>query len=265
MAVLAGLGLIAALAVESPVLDTERLNEPAQPVEEAVEESIEEELIEEALEETVEDAEGAVVRPYAPLRSPTSCPEDIETLTALLIRDIPTYSNRVLQRSAAVLPNSENPNDTEVGNLLIKAPYRPAFIIIAGRPELEPLDLGDYTFTTDPTAGGELSQLFFTTLSRQYSNNGSNNGSNEIQHYHWLFLAPSEDGWWPAFMFSQIDDPKTPRAPTAPRESSDGSVGQGVSLWLRDCRAGAISPLEQQSAPIGQQMTTEQETENSAN
>jgi len=244
VALIAELSLIA-LAMNEPVLDTERLNEPALPMEEAGEE-VPDETGEEVPEEAVEDEMvgddefQGVVRPYDPLRLPATCPDDIETLTALLIRDIPTYANRVLHRSVAVLPNYEDSDDVEVGNLLIREPYRPAFIIVAGRPELEPLDLNEYAFTTEPTAGGPLTQLFFTTLSRQYSNSNSN----EVQSYHWLFLAESEDGWWPAFMFSQIDDPETLRAPTAPRESSDGSVGQAVQLWLRDCRAGAIDPLE---------------------
>ncbi|MFK8182762.1 MAG: hypothetical protein AB8B99_05255 [Phormidesmis sp.] len=246
-------------SVAPPALDTDRLNEPALPAEEAVaeEERLEEERLEEEVsEETPEDAvdaesietepaDGWVVRPYAPLRSPTACPADIETLSALLIRDIPNYTNRVLQRATAVIPDYKDADDgdtetTETNNRLRREPYRPAFVLVAGRPELEPLDLNQYAFTTDPTAGGPLTQLFFTTLSRQYSGNTTN----DVQSYHWLFLAESEDGWWLAFMFSQIDDAKTPRAPTPPRESSSGSVGQAVQLWLRDCRAGAIYPLE---------------------
>ncbi|MEL7330439.1 MAG: hypothetical protein AAGJ69_11495 [Cyanobacteria bacterium J06559_1] len=180
-------------------------------------------------EETLEDA--LPPRPYAPLRPFTTCPADIETLTALIIRDIPNYTNRVLQRSVAALPG----NDVDG-----RAPYRPSNVLIAGRPELEPLDLNEYALTTDPAAGGPLTQLFFTTLSRQYSGLRFN----EVQEYHWLFLTRASDGWRLAFMFSTVDDAASIRAPLPPRESSEGSVGKAVQLWLRDCRAGAIYALE---------------------
>lgn len=169
--------------------------------------------------------------PYLPLRSPSLCPPDIETLTALLIHDLPDYTNRVIQRTVAALPNNEVDG---------RAPYRPAYILIAGRLELEPLDLNEYTFTTSPEAGGPLSQVFFTTLSRQYFGLRVD----EVQQYHWLFLTQASDGWRLALMFSAIDDVQTARSLLPPRESSESSVGQAVQLWLRDCRAGAIYPLE---------------------
>lgn len=178
-----------------------------------------------------EAGDEAEPRPYSPLRSPTVCPADIETLTATLIRDLPDYTNRVIQRTVAALPNN---------NVDGRAPYRPAYILIAGRLELEPLDLNDYTFTTSPEAGGPLSQVFFTTLSRQYFGLRVD----EVQQYHWLFLTEASDGWWLALMFSAIDDVQTARSLSPPRESSESSVGQAVQLWLRDCRAGAIYPLE---------------------
>jgi len=177
-------------------------------------------------------------RPYNPLRSPTDCPTTAEALTELLIRDIPNYTNRVLQRTVAALPNSE-PDAQEIGSLLRREPYRPSYVLIAGRPELEPVNLHEYAFTTEPESGGPLTQLFFTTLSRQYSGLSVN----EVQEYHWLFLSQAYDGWRLAFMFSAVDDVETVRSPTPPRENSEGSVGQAVQLWLKDCRAGAISPL----------------------
>ncbi|MEM6452266.1 MAG: hypothetical protein AAF703_18380 [Cyanobacteria bacterium P01_D01_bin.105] len=247
--------------VAVPVLETEQLNTPTEGFREegTTEDAVDSETIESettALETTEAESEGErLVRPYNPLRSPAACPTDIETLTPLLIRDIPNYTNRVLQRTVAVIPNAQDTANSQsvdsrsadsqsvdlaTNNLLRREPYRPAFVLVAGRPELEPLDLSKYTFTTDPDAGGPLTQLFFTTLSRQYSGNRYN----DVQSYHWLFLAEAEDGWWLTFMFSQIDAAETLRAPTPPRESSSGSVGQAVQLWLRDCRAGVIEALE---------------------
>lgn len=186
------------------------------------------------IEETPSAEEERRPRPYAPLRSPITCPEDIETLTALMLRDIPNYTNRVLQRTVAALAG----NDIDG-----REPYRPSYVLIAGRSDLAPLDLNDYAFTTDPAAGGPLTQLFFTTRSRQYSGLHFS----EVQEYHWLFLTQTTDGWRLAFMFSVVDGVNPRMAPVPPRESSEGSVGQAVQLWLRDCRAGVIDQLDPES------------------
>ncbi|MGB3765428.1 MAG: hypothetical protein WA947_02625 [Phormidesmis sp.] len=193
------------------------------------------------LEEVEElDAEDPIQRPYAPLRPETACPKDVESLTAILIRDLPGYTNRVLQRTVAALPN----NDVDG-----RAPYRPSYVLIAGRAEFEPIDLDDYTLTTESDAGGPLTQVFFTTLSRQYTGlrvgGASPLETRQVQEYHWLFLTQATDGWRLAFMFSAIDDAQNTKAALPPRESSEGSVGKAVQLWLKDCRAGAIYPLEQ--------------------
>ncbi|MEO1447176.1 MAG: hypothetical protein AAFV46_13270, partial [Cyanobacteria bacterium J06635_11] len=101
----------AASSLDTQVLDNEVTEEGA--VEEgAVEEASPEERPEEAPPEEedipeAEDIEEKVPRPYAPLRSPATCPEDLETLTGLIIRDIPHYTNRVLQRSVAALPGND--------------------------------------------------------------------------------------------------------------------------------------------------------------
>lgn len=174
---------------------------------------------------------------YAPLRQKTTCPTDPETLTSLMIRDIPDYTNRVLQRTVAVLPWTEADEQREREGELVRGPYRPAHVLAAGQVNLTPLDLDEYTYTTESEAGGPLTQVFFTTISRQYSGLRFN----EVQEYHWLFLATTTDGWHLAFMFSSVDDAQTTRAPLPPYESSRSSVGQAAQLWLRDCRAGSIA------------------------
>jgi hypothetical protein len=82
-------------------------------------------------------------------------------------------------------------------------------------------------------------QVFLTTLERQYLGGKAI----ESQHYHWLFLTQTPDGWRLAMMFSQIGSSLPGRSPTPPRESSNGIIGQAVNTWLRDCRAGAIRPF----------------------
>lgn len=204
-----------------------------QPTQVAIESAVVEPETFEAEEPLSTDSvvdEAPAQQPYDPLRPRATCPEEVEALTALLIRDLPGYTNRVLQRTVAALPNSESGRET----------YRPSHVLVAGRAEFEPLDLDSYTFTTEPEAGGPLSQVFFTTLSRQYAGLQDR----QVEEYHWLFLTQSEDGWRLAFMFSAIDDDLRIGAVLPPRENSEGSVGKAVQLWLRDCRAGAIYPAE---------------------
>ncbi len=152
------------------------------------------------------------------IRPQATCPQDFDTLSNLLIRDIPSYTNRILQSSVADIPTA----------------YRPAYVITASQPERVPLAIEDRVYTTLPDSGQQLRQLFFTTLERQYS--GLEVAS--ISHFHWLFLSPDENGWQMVFMFSAIDAEGDVQIP--PRDSSYGSVGQAIQRWLRDCKAKAI-------------------------
>ncbi|MEM9266266.1 MAG: hypothetical protein AAGA46_12145 [Cyanobacteria bacterium P01_F01_bin.13] len=154
------------------------------------------------------------------IRPQAICPQDFDTLSDLLIRDLPSYTNRILQSSVADIPQA----------------YRPAYVIAASLPESVPLDITEQVYTTRSEVGEPLRQLFFTTLERQYSGLDAT----EINHFHWLFLAPSEESWQMVFMFSTIDGAGEVLSP--PRDSSHGSVGQAVQKWLRDCRAEAIFP-----------------------
>ncbi len=197
-------------AIQGEVLETEALETEAQPT------------------------------PFVPLRSRIICPADVSLLTDMLLRDIPSYTNRVLQRTVAILPWTDADRLRLEEGLFVRQPYRPSSVLIAGQANLTPIDLKDYTYTTSADAGGPLTQIFFTTLSRQYSGLRVD----EVQEYHWLFLTPTTDGWRLAFMFSAIDDPETTPSPLPPRESSRSSVGQAVQIWLRDCRAGALEQVD---------------------
>jgi hypothetical protein len=158
-----------------------------------------------------------------PTKSP-NCPADLETLTSWLLRDLPSYANRVMQRSRRLSRTVDSFS----------------YVVVAGRPEFEPLSLGPGQYTpADPATEVEPpQQVFFTTLERQYRSGKAIN----TQLYHWVFLTQTPDGWRLAMMFSRIGSSSAGRPPTPPRESSNGVVGQGVSTWLRDCRAGAIRP-----------------------
>lgn len=172
----------------------------------------------------------AIAQPSPPeehfLRPQVPCPQDLETLTTALLRDLPGYANRVARSSLGV-------NEGVAGF---------GTILVAGRPEFEPIDFSLRTFSDRPDTEDEaIHQVFFTTLERQYTNTEAL----LLEQYHWLFLTEGEDGWRLALMFSRLAvEESSARPPTPPRESSEGIIGQAVQRWLRDCRAGAVYPVE---------------------
>jgi hypothetical protein len=154
------------------------------------------------------------------IRPSRACPDDLETLMSLLLRDLPSYANRVSQRSFS----GDRTTD------------RPGYILIAGRPEFEPLTLGPGVYTAgDPETN--TPQVFFTTLERQYVRNTAVN----LQQFHWLFLTETDESWRFVAMFSQVGDYPTDEPPSPPQDSSYGVVGQAIKLWLRDCRTGNVA------------------------
>ncbi len=163
-----------------------------------------------------------LIIPIESVRSDTgdslSCPDDLKQLTSLLLKDLPNYSNRVIQRT-----QRENR----------KAGIR-NFIITAGQAEFEPLELPRIQY--NPIDDEDPQQVFFTVLERQYKNNKITN----IQTYHWLFLTQTDLGWQTVMMFSRFGNSKETKPPAPPRETTDGIIGQGVQLWLKDCRAGRV-------------------------
>ncbi|WP_199302793.1 hypothetical protein [Oscillatoria sp. FACHB-1406] len=151
------------------------------------------------------------------------CPADLETLTQLMLRDLPGYANRVLRRSDIL----DVPNDNYTFS-----------VILAGRAEYEPLDLSTIPQSQieqiqDPNPP---KQVFFTTLEQTFTAQKSSSR----QNYHWLFLVKGESGWQPILLFTQFGSSDSKKFPTPPRETSNGIVGQAVKLWLRDCRAGSL-------------------------
>lgn len=148
------------------------------------------------------------------------CPTDLEPLMTLLLKDLPSYANRVIARSHQF--------DLSVD--------LNTYTIVAGRPEFQalPIARGQY----DPVFEDTSKQIFFTTLERQYSQDRVV----EVQNYHWLFLTQTESGWRLFTLFTSLGSPVEGNPPLPPKESSEGVIGQAIRLWLRDCRAGAIRP-----------------------
>lgn len=168
------------------------------------------------------------------LRPAEPCPSDPQVLATQLLADLPSYANRVSSRNLDLSNNPIQPVST---------------ILVASAPDFTPLDLSQTSpaGASEGEADTDLQQVFFTTLERQYWQGRPTS----LQHYHWLFLAPTQDGWHMALLFSSLGTypnsgplSSVGRPPTPPQESSDGIVGQAVRLWLRDCRAEAVFPAE---------------------
>lgn len=151
------------------------------------------------------------------------CPQDIESLTNSLIKDLPDYANRVIQR------NRHHSHPLE---------FFPFYVVTAGKAEFEPLPLpqNQYKPTLTLNDDQEIKQVFFTTLERQYP---SNDRLLETQNFHWLMLTDTPDGWQMVMLWTRLGYPdhqtEANFISTPPLESSNGVIGQSVQLWLRDC------------------------------
>lgn len=150
----------------------------------------------------------------------SSCPQTIEPLTKNLLKDLPSYANRVIQRSQ--LPSRTQSTST--------------YVILAGQPEFNPLTenlQGNYIPSFPEAETTEVEQVFFTTLERHYLDRSVHS----IENYHWLFLTQTPQGWRLVFLYSRFGLPNSDHPPTPPQETSHGIIGTAIQLWLRDCRA----------------------------
>jgi hypothetical protein len=145
-------------------------------------------------------------------RSP--CPADLETLVDRLLQDLPSYANRVIVRSH-FSPNTNTPPD-----------YALPQIILAGRPEFEPLPLN-----FEDALPENASQVFITTLERQYRGEQRV----EIQQYHWLFFMKTANGWELAKIVSRFGTAADIRPLLG--QDSESEIAEAIRLWLRDCQA----------------------------
>jgi hypothetical protein len=166
----------------------------------------------------------AIVRqtPEEYIRPLIQCPSDLDNLLPLLLRDIPSYANRVSQRA---YPTH------------LRLPNTPGYVLLASLPDFEPLPLISREYT--PLQQDDTTQLFFTTLERQYVLGQAV----QLQHYHWVFLTSTTQGWRLVLMFSRVGNLPANEPPTPPHDSSQGVIAQAIRLWLRDCQAGSIVPL----------------------
>jgi hypothetical protein len=146
--------------------------------------------------------------------------QNVETLTTQLVKDLPSYANRVNQKSRRL--------DRSIDIY--------SYVLVAGKPEFAPLSLGPGEYTPTLPSTEQPQQVFITTLERQYSTGKLV----QLQQYHWLFLTQTTSGWRLAFMFSRTGTYPNQQPPTPPRESSNGAIAQAIKTWLRDCQAGTL-------------------------
>ncbi|MEH2214247.1 hypothetical protein [Nostoc sp.] len=148
--------------------------------------------------------------------------QNLETLTIQLLQKLPSYTNRASQRARRLSRSSQV--------------Y--SYMLVAGRPEFTPLPLNleEYSADASKSAASGVEQVFFTTLERQYIGKTVV----ELQEFHWLLLTKTQSGWQLVMMFSQAGSHSEQQPLSPPRDSSNGTVAQGVKAWLRDCEAGSL-------------------------
>jgi len=135
-----------------------------------------------------------------------------------MLKDLPNYANRVIQRGRRL------ERDVDIFS----------YILVAGRPEFEPLDLGSSQYK--PVFPDSTEQIFFTTLEREH---GGETAA-VIENYHWLFLTKTSSGWRLVMMFSRLGS-SSPDFPLSPvLDSSNSAIAEGIRIWLRDCRANSL-------------------------
>jgi hypothetical protein len=161
--------------------------------------------------------------PAAPRSVPGryQCPTNLPSLTTLLLRDLPSYANRATQRRRRKV------KDLNYSSYLL-----------AGQPDLNPIAIANPEYSPAfPQSPPQ--QLFISTLEKQFQSNEIT----ELQKFHWLFLTYSNKGSWNlALMYSRLSK-NTPDSTLLPSiDSSQTPLGEAVSIWLRDCRAGFIKP-----------------------
>jgi hypothetical protein len=157
-----------------------------------------------------------------PIRRAIACPQELDTLSPLLLRDLPSYANRVNQRRYAPYRDAT----------------RPGHILIASAGDPRPLTLGPGTPIPAQDSPAETVQLFFTTLERQYLPDRAV----PLQYHHWVFLTQVNQEWRLVLMRSQLASIPDGHVLAPPEDTSQGVVAQAIRLWLRDCHAQAIDP-----------------------
>ena len=151
---------------------------------------------------------------------PTCVPgNEMAEMMPQLLADLPSYSNRVIQRARKLDRQEDTFN----------------YVIETGLPDFRPLPLKQQQFTAEAVDTTE--QIFFTTLDKQYIDDATV----YFENHHWLFVTPASQGWAMVHLFSIVDRPAPGAIIVPPRNTTNGSVGKAIQLWLRDYNAYCAS------------------------
>lgn len=150
--------------------------------------------------------------------APNTCPAKLASLTNVLARDLPGYTNRIIQQR-------RKRTDLVYSSM-----------ITVSMPDLRPIESFSREYPARfPQAAP--TQVFISTLERQYTGTKSA----QLQQFHWLFLANTRLGWRLVNMYSQTGGSPGADTPVAPPiESSKTIVGEAISVWLNDCHLGKV-------------------------
>ena len=150
--------------------------------------------------------------------TPQTCPIKVDSLTNLLVRDLPGYTNRLIQQRRS------------------RTDKLYSSIVTASMPELTPIEIVSREYPARfPQAAS--TQVFIGTLERQYTGLQST----QLQQFYWLFLAQTRMGWRLANIYSRTGGfPTANTAISPPIESSKTVVGEAIRIWLNDCYLGKI-------------------------
>ena len=151
-----------------------------------------------------------IIRPNAV--NEQTCPTELQTLIDQMLPDLPSYTNRVIERRS-------NSRELE----------RDTSILLAGQlDKLEPLP-----FNVNLDYPDETFLVYLKTWQRQYDHNKVI----RFQQYHWLFLRKTASGWELEKMFSKSSSYPRYGFYPVPGETSKSAIAEGIRLWLRDCQA----------------------------
>jgi hypothetical protein len=150
--------------------------------------------------------------------TPHTCPVKLDGLTNLLVRDLPGYTNRLIQQRRS------------------RTDKIYSSIVTASMPDLKQIETTSREYPPQfPQAAP--TQVFIGTLERQYTGLRSS----QLQQFHWLFLAQTKMGWRLANIYSRTSSfPSANAAISPPIESSKTVVGEAIRVWLNDCYLGKV-------------------------
>jgi hypothetical protein len=150
--------------------------------------------------------------------APNTCPIKLESLTNLLVRDLPSYTNRLIQQRRS------------------RTDQVYSSIVTASMPEFKPIETISHEYPPHfPQAAP--TQVFISTLESQYTGIQST----QLQQFHWLFIAKTRMGWRLVNIYSRTSgSPRSNTLITPSIESSKTVVGEAVRLWLNDCHLGKV-------------------------